>query len=102
MDLAELNGKRIAIVLKDEPDESAVFTGTAQWDGRDLFMVRKEPDKPFRIYEEWYSKIRSTPEASRNDLLGAEFFFWLYLRDLPPGSDEAVFQKTGLKWPDEG
>jgi hypothetical protein len=100
VDLAELNGKRLALVLTDEQDESAVFTGIARWDGNQLFMLRKGPHAPFEIHEEWYSKIQPTPESSKNDLLGAEFVFWLYLRDLPPGSDNAGFQKTGLKWPD--
>jgi len=90
----------MALVLTDERDESAVFTGTAHWDGNHLFMLCKDPDEPFEIRAEWYSKIQSTPEASKKDLLDAEFFFWLSVGDVPACSDEAEFQKTGLKWPD--
>jgi hypothetical protein len=100
VDLAELNGKRIALVLTDEQDESAVFTGTAHWDGNHLFMLRKNPNKTFEIHDEWYSKIRPTPEASKKDLLDAEFFFRLSVGDMAGGSNEAGLQKTGLKWTD--
>jgi hypothetical protein len=62
-------------------------------------ILRDDPSKPFEIHHEWYSKIRLTPEASRRDLLGAEFFFRLSVGNISAGSDEAEFQKTGLKWP---
>lgn len=98
MVLAELEGKRIALVVTDERDESVAFTGTARWDGDRLVMLRNKPDRPVQIHEEWHQKIRATPEDSKNTLLGAEFFLTLSVGDLPAGADESEFQKTGLKW----
>jgi len=99
VDLAELHGKRVALVLTDERDESAAFTGIARWDGDRLLMVRESPDVPFHIREEWHERIRATPEGSKNALLGAEFFLRLNVGDPPASADQAEFQKTGLKWP---
>jgi hypothetical protein len=95
-----LNGKRIALVLTDAADESAVFTGIGRWDGNTLVMLRNAPDPAVEIRQEWYSKIRPTPDASKDALLGADFFIGLQLGALPKGSDESRFQKIGLKWPD--
>jgi len=100
VDLNELNGKRIGVILTDEQGEPALWTGIAHWDGKRLFMLRKDPEKPFEIYDEWYPRIRSTPEASKKDLLEAEFFLRLSVGNIPVGSDEGAFQKTGLKWPE--
>ena len=99
MDLANLEGKRIALVLTDEQDESVAFTGTAYWDGERLLMLRKKPDPPIHIREEWHLKIRATPESSKDALLGSEFFLMLNVGNLPPRADESQFDKTGLKWP---
>jgi hypothetical protein len=99
VDLTALEGKRIALVLTDERDESAAFTGVAHWDGDRLLMVRNSPDAPFHIREEWHQRIRATPENSKNALLGAEFFLRLNVSDQPAGADQAEFQKAGLKWP---
>jgi hypothetical protein len=100
IDPSQLNGKQIALVLTDESDESAVFTGTGKWDGTILVMLRNAPDAPVEIRQEWFSKIRATPTSSKDDLLGAEFFIWLHIGTLPQGEDESQWQKTGLKWPD--
>jgi hypothetical protein len=100
MDPAELEGKRIALVLTDERDESVAFTGTAHWDGDRLVMLRNKPDPPVQIHEEWHHKIRATPDDSKNTLLGAEFFLMLSVGNLPAGVGKSEFQKTGLKWPE--
>jgi len=99
MDLAELEGKRIALVLTDERDESVAFTGTAHWDRDRLVMLRNKPDPPVQIQQEWHNRIRATPEGSKDALLGAEFFVMLHIGDIATGTDESEFQKTGLKWP---
>ncbi len=100
IDPSNLDGKRIAFVLTDEADESAVFTGTGKWDGTILLMVREAPNPPVEIREEWFSKIRPVPEGSKHDLIGAGFFLWLQVGALPEGDDGSQWQKTGLKWPD--
>jgi hypothetical protein len=97
---SELDGKRIALVLTDTADESVAFTGVGKWDGSVLVMLRRTPDPSVEIREEWYPKIRATPDGSKDVLLGADFFIMLTVGTLPPGSDETQFQKTGLKWPD--
>jgi hypothetical protein len=89
----------MGVILTNEQDESVLWTGIAHWDGNHLLMLRKDPDKPFEISNEWHSRIQPTPEASKEDLLGAEFFLRLSVGNIPVGSDEAEFQKTGLKWP---
>jgi hypothetical protein len=100
MNPTDLDGKRIALVMTDEHDESVVFTGIAKWDGCSLVMLRNAPDRPVEIREEWYSKMRPTPDSSRVVLLGAEYFVWLAIGSLPADSDQRQFLKTGMKWPD--
>jgi hypothetical protein len=99
VDLTALEGKRIALVLTDELDESAAFTGIAHWDGHRLLMVRKSPTLRFTYVKNGTKGFRTTPEDSKNALLGAEFFLMLNVGDQPAGADQAEFQKTGLKWP---
>lgn len=99
MDPATLEGKRIALVLTDERDESVAFTGTGHWDEGHLLMLRNKPDPPIHILQEWHSRIRATPEDSKSALLGAEFFLRLHVGDRPADADPTEFQKIGLRWP---
>lgn len=94
-----MEGKRIALVLTDEQDESVAFAGTGHWDEGRLLMLRKKPDPPVHIREEWHSRIRATPENSKNALLGAEFFLRLHVGDQPADANPTEFRKIGLRWP---
>lgn len=100
MDPADLDGRKVALVMTDEHEESVVFTGIAKWDGSSLVMLRNAPDPPVEIREEWYSRMNLTPDSSRADLLGAEYFVRLTVGSLGADSDQSQFLKTGLKWPD--
>jgi hypothetical protein len=100
VNIPELDGKRFTLWLTDKDDESAVFSGTARWDGSTLVLERK-PKPAFEIRSEWHERIRAvTNEESRKTLLGAEYFLRLFVGDVPKGEIEIVFEKTGLKWPD--
>lgn len=95
-----MEGKRFALVLKNEREEAVAFTGIAHWDGDRLVMLRNKPDAPVHIREEWHDRIRPTPLGSKDALLGAEYFAILRVGNIPAGADEAEFQKVGLNWPD--
>ncbi len=99
VNLRNLEGKRIALVLTDERNESVAFTGLVHWDGDLLLSIRKDPDAPFHIRQEWQHRIRVTPDESKHALLGAEFFLRLSVGDQPVEADQPEFQKTGLQWP---
>ena len=100
MSPADLHGKRIALVMTDELGDSVAFTGIAKWDGLSLFMLRNPPDPPVEIREEWCSRMKRTPDSSREALLGSEYFVQLAVGNVPTDSDQSQFLKTGLKWPD--
>jgi hypothetical protein len=100
VNLAELNGKPFTLWLTDSNDESAVFSGTARWDGSTL-QVEREPKPPFEIRPEWHGRIQVvTNEEARKILLGADYFLRLYVGDVPQGATAGEYARTGLKWPE--
>ena|SRR5487761_1701764 len=98
MDLQALNGKRFALWLTDEKDESVVFGGIVRWDGHTLLLDR-DKKRSFEIREEWYERIKPVPDSVKKILLNTELFLRLFVGDLPLGEDESKFQNTGLQWP---
>jgi hypothetical protein len=100
MNIAELDGKPFTLWLTDDNDESAVFSGTARWDGSTLHLERK-PKPPFEIRPEWYERTQAvTNEEARKILLGADYFLRLYLGDVPQEATPGEYAPTGLKWPE--
>lgn len=101
MDLAEIDGKSLALLLIGEDengeDDCAVFRGTARWDGTDLHFVREGVD--FAIPADALGRIRSVDSAIRDIMLDAEYFIPLSVGPLPAGADATDFARTGLKWP---
>jgi hypothetical protein len=63
MDLAELEGKRIALVITDEQDESVAFTGTAHWDGGRLVMLGTNPTPRSRYNKNGTTKFERLRQA---------------------------------------
>jgi len=96
MNIADLDGRPFTLWLTDEADESAIFSGTARWDGANLLLVRA-PKPPFEIRPEWHERIQAvTNEEARKILLGADYFLRLHVGNL---AQESVgeYQLTGLK-----
>lgn len=99
MNLAELDGKPLALWLTDEANESAVFSGVARWDGSKLFLDRL-PKPPFEIRSEWDERIQPvTTDEARKILRGADYFLRLYVGTLTEQSSLNEYEPTGLKWP---
>jgi hypothetical protein len=99
MNPAELDGKLFTLWLTDNNDESAVFSGTARWNGSTLQLERK-PNPPFEIHPEWHERIQAvTNKEARKILLGADYFLRLYVGDVPKEATPGEYALTGLKWP---
>jgi hypothetical protein len=93
-------GNPFTLWLTDNNDDSAVFSGTARWDGSTLRLERK-PKPPFKVQPEWYERIQAvTNEEVRKILLGADYFLRLYVSDLPQEATPGEYAATGLKWPE--
>jgi len=98
MNLEDLNGKKFALWLHKDAEESAVFSGTIQYDGHSVQLVR-EHDTPVEIREVWYERIKPVAEPVKDILMGADFFLLLFISDLPSDADEFGFESLGLRWP---
>jgi len=83
----------------DGSDDVAIFTGTADWDGRRLAMLRGTSGPPFEVLDEWLDRIQLVDADLQSDLLGAEYYFSVTLGPLPAGADVAQYLETGLRWP---
>jgi hypothetical protein len=103
IDLANVHGKQIAMVVCGEKDDGnddvVVFTGTADWDGSTLVMKRQLDTSSFQIPSEWLNRIKPVAEDVKTILLGAEYYFLVSVGNLPDGEDLSGYVKTGLKWP---
>jgi hypothetical protein len=98
VNLEDVNGKKFALWLHKDAGESAVFSGTIQYDGHSVQLVR-ENETSVGIREEWYERIKPVPEPVRDILMGADFFLLLFISDLPSDADESGFESLGLRWP---
>jgi hypothetical protein len=100
MNIAELDGRQLALWLTDSRDESAVFSGTIQWNGSAL-LLKRDPKPAFEIRSEWYERIQAiTNDEVRKTLLGADYFLRLNIGDVPKGANPEEYEQTGLKWPE--
>jgi hypothetical protein len=101
---ADVHGKRIAMVAwsqnPDGSDDVAVFTGTANWDGIHLTMVR-QAGTTFQLDDEWLDRIEPVESGLKPMLLDADFSFSVAVGDLPEGENEEEYVRTCLTWPKE-
>lgn len=98
MDPSILSGRRFALILTDERQESAVFSGTLLWKGQAL-LFQGSNERDFAILQEWYERIKPVPPSVKSILLDAEFFLSLSVGNLPDNQDLRHFEATGLRWP---
>jgi hypothetical protein len=99
MNPAESDGKPFTLLLTDDYEHSAVFSGVARWEGSKLVLDRS-PKPQFEIRSEWHERIQPVAnEKAREILLGADYFLRLYVGSLPEGSAPTEYEQTGLKWP---
>jgi hypothetical protein len=100
MDLDVLAGKRLALWLTDDSEESAIFTGTVRWDGSILNLDRAA--KPtFEVRPEWHDRIKPVPnEEVRRILLDSDYYLRLRVGALPNDVNDSEYEGTGLKWPE--
>ncbi len=100
---ADIHGSRLAMIAwgknEDGSDDVAVFTGTAQWDGQRLILVRAAGEPSFVVEREWLDRIRPVDPDLRSTLNEADYQFSGTIGPIPPGDDESQYLPTGLKWP---
>jgi hypothetical protein len=100
MDLNDFAGKRLALWLTDDSNESAIFTGTMRWDGWTLNMDRAAMPA-FEVRQEWYDRIKPVlTEEARRILLGSDYFLRLRVGALPNDVNDSEYEGTGLRWPE--
>jgi hypothetical protein len=100
MNLDQINGKSLAIVLSDDKGEGATFHGTARWDGETLVIDRGKGNPDFEIRKEWYERIQPVKGPVAKAIL-EDAEFWLQLRVGPVADDDTTaFEPMGLKWPE--
>ena len=79
MNLEEINGKKLALLLisKDEKNEDdwAVFTGTAKWNGNKLILDRGKDKELFTVPDDVLFRVKRVDEDVKDTLLGAEYFY---------------------------
>ena len=102
MDLKAFAGKRLALWLTDDSDESAIFAGTMHWDGSTLNMNRAA-QSAFEVRLEWHNRIKPIPnEETRRILLDSDYYLRLRVGALPKDVDDSEYEGTGLRWPEVG
>lgn len=100
MDIAAINGKRLAIWLTDDSNESGLFAGEARWDGTTLRLDRGATP-PFEVRPEWYDRIKAiNSDEVRSSLLDSDYYLRLWVGKLPDAANETEFEKTDLQWPE--
>ena len=83
----------------DGSDDVAIFTGTADWDGQRLVMLRSQGEPPFEVPGDWLERLKPVDPDLQPDLLGAEYYFSVTIGPLPAGTDVSQYSETGLRWP---
>ena len=83
----------------DGTDDIAIFTGTGQWDGQHLVMLRGHGQPPLEVQGEWLDRLTPVDLDLRSELLGAEYYFLVTIGPLPAGGDVNQYRETGLTWP---
>ena len=70
----------------DGTDDVAIFTGTAEWDGRRLAMLRGPSEPPFEMPDEWLDRLKPVDPDLQSEFLGAEYYFSVTIGPLPAGA----------------
>jgi hypothetical protein len=100
---ADVHGRCLAMMVwgkkADGTDDVAVFTGTAEWDGQRLVMLRRHGEPPLEVQGEWLDRLKPVDPDLRSELLGAEYYFSVTIGPLPAGDDMSQYRETGLTWP---
>ncbi|MGH7595682.1 MAG: hypothetical protein ACREOI_04985 [bacterium] len=102
MDLREIDGKSIALLLVDETKEEAdwfVLNGIARFSESAFYVELVTSQKPFEIQIEWLSRIKPTPKELRDVLSDADYYLPLVVGSLPDDADLNEYVHTGLKLP---
>ena len=99
---SEINGSVLAMIAwgvdANGADEAVVYSGTAEWTGRDL-VLQRDDQASMVVLPEWYERIQPVSEDLRETLLGADYWFSVAIGPLPEGANTAEYGRTGLKWP---
>jgi hypothetical protein len=97
MDLAAYVGKRFALVLTDENEETVAYSGwIASRAEQTLHLERIGGSITLEI--EWLGRIRSVDTEESKAIL-PETDFWIPLRVGPNPLEEDTDLPTGMKWP---
>jgi hypothetical protein len=91
MDLRELDGRTVALVMMGsvdgDPDEWGMVVAAARYDGSAL--VLDFGTGPFAAGTDMLVRLAPTPAEIRETLGGAEWFIPCPITPLPPGTDPA-------------
>jgi hypothetical protein len=105
MNLHELNGKGIALVLmrKDEvgDDDWAVMEGRAVVRGEELYLERAAGQPLFPVPSDAIERIRPVDEDLKDILLGAELCIPLTVGTADEDVDPDTLVELGYVWPME-
>jgi hypothetical protein len=96
LNLEELNGKSLALLLGGEDDDWSTLRGTVRQDGESL-MLDQAGGQSFMIQPEWIERIKSVPEDLSDIFMGAHFFLPLSVGALPEDADPNDYIHAGLK-----
>jgi len=94
---AAVHGRCLAMMVwgkkADGTDDVAVFTGTAEWDGERLVMLRGHGEPPLEVQGEWLDRLKPVDPDLRSEFLGAEYYFSVTIGPLPAGDDVSQYRE---------
>lgn len=100
----EVHGMRIAMVAwavkPDGSDDVAVFTGTGDWNGTKLTLVRQPLESSFVLEDDWLPKLCPVPDELRETLLSADYYFSVTVGPLEENFSGPLKQ-LGIVWPND-
>ncbi|MDL5055218.1 hypothetical protein QQ056_16930 [Oscillatoria laete-virens NRMC-F 0139] len=100
MNKNDLNKKTLAILMfveKDGQDDDVyVLSGVVELLNDELYLNSGPKRPPFLIQEEWFDRIKPTPEEFVEEFSNAELYLSLSVGSLPENADMMQYNNTGL------
>jgi hypothetical protein len=99
LNLQELNGKSLALLLAGEDEDWSVLRGVVLQEG-EVLLLDHSAGQAFHIQPEWLDRIKPTPPDLSDILMNADFFLPLSVGALPEDADPSDYIHSDLKLPD--
>jgi len=100
MDLVEIEGKRVAMIIwnSEKEDDVHVYLGELQNRNGEYAFFNMEKGWQISLDEGQLSRIQLVTDDLKEMLLNADFALSMSISNLPETDGTAGYKKTGISW----